>query len=193
VRITGERPEERRVHAPVDVEEPAEPVFAEAIMPAAEFAKAQAAAAEAPREKPPDVYLLAPPGPKTPAPQDFGRFLKRGPDSAAGSGSRTRAVRAKEGSDSALKAVPAPPAQPAFEDSQETLPPSSVAPTAVPLLTKPMEELMNHSFTPNEAFIVSRINGMWDVRSITRISPFPEAEVLRTFDKLHASGVVRFK
>jgi hypothetical protein len=56
-----------------------------------------------------------------------------------------------------------------------------------------MEELMSFAFTPNEAFIVSRINGMWDVRSIARISPFPESEVMRVFAKLQASGVVSFK
>ena len=44
---------------------------------------------------------------------------------------------------------------------------------------------MSFPFTPNEAFIVSRINGIWDVRSIARISPFPEAEVMRVFHKLH--------
>jgi hypothetical protein len=56
-----------------------------------------------------------------------------------------------------------------------------------------MDELMSFAFTPNEAFIVSRINGIWDVRSIARISPFSEAEVSRVFSKLHASGVISFK
>jgi hypothetical protein len=56
-----------------------------------------------------------------------------------------------------------------------------------------MEELMNFPFTPPEAFIVSRINGIWDVRSIARISPFPEADVTRVFHKLHKSGVITFK
>jgi hypothetical protein len=61
------------------------------------------------------------------------------------------------------------------------------------VLTKPMEELMSFPFTPPEAFIVSRINGMWDVRSIARISPFPESDVLRMFQKLRKSGVISFK
>jgi hypothetical protein len=197
VRIVGERPQEKKAPAPVEPEEPAEPVFVEAIMPAAELAKAkaaaEAAAAAGPPPKPREEYILAPPGPKTPAPQDFGRFLKRGPDSAGHSGGRIRAARPKEPSESTLKAIPPPPVEPAFEDSAEALPPIDFAPTAVPLLTRPMEDLMSQSFTPNEAFIVSRINGMWDVRSITRISPFPEGEVLRTIDKLQKSGVVKFK
>lgn len=68
-----------------------------------------------------------------------------------------------------------------------------VAPTAVPTLTRPMDELMSWSFTPNEAFILSRINGLWDVRSIAKISPFPEGEVLRVFEKLHDGGLIRWR
>ncbi len=49
---------------------------------------------------------------------------------------------------------------------------------------------MSWSFTPNEAFIVSRINGHWDVKSIVKISPFPEIEVLRVFRRLHEGGVI---
>jgi len=56
-----------------------------------------------------------------------------------------------------------------------------------------MEDLMSFPFTPPEAFIVSRINGMWDIRSIARISPFPESEVMRVFHKLQTSGVISFK
>lgn len=52
---------------------------------------------------------------------------------------------------------------------------------------------MSFPFTPSEAFIVSRINGMWDVRSIARISPFPEHEVMRVLHKLTKGGVVSFK
>lgn len=70
---------------------------------------------------------------------------------------------------------------------------STFAPTAIPSLTRPMEELMSWSFTPNEAFILSRINGLWDVRSIAKISPFPEGEVLRVFEKLHDGGLIRWR
>ncbi|HEX2798266.1 MAG TPA: hypothetical protein VHQ44_01215, partial [Thermoanaerobaculia bacterium] len=73
----------------------------------------------------------------------------------------------------------------------EALP--KLPPGAVPILTKPMEELMSFPFTPTEAFIVSRINGIWDVRSIARISPFPEHEVMRVFHKLTKNGIVSFK
>lgn len=70
---------------------------------------------------------------------------------------------------------------------------SPFASSAIPSLTRPMEELMSWSFTPNEAFILSRINGLWDVRSIAKISPFPEGEVRRVFEKLHDGGLIRWR
>jgi hypothetical protein len=133
----------------------------------------------------PAQYILAPPGPATPPPQDFARFLTR-PDSGA----------ARRSADSAgtlpnIKAPPLEPALPeALEAPEDAGPMPDISPVAVPRLTKPMEELMSCSFTPNEAFIVSRINGIWDVRSIARISPFPEIEVLRVFQKLETGGFV---
>jgi len=71
--------------------------------------------------------------------------------------------------------------------------PSVVVPSAVPSLKKPLEELMAYSFTPNEAFILSRVNGLWDVRSIARISPFPEKEVIRVFRKLEDGGIITWR
>lgn len=77
--------------------------------------------------------------------------------------------------------------------SLSALPSGPVSAAAIPTLTRPMEELMSWSFTPNEAFILSRINGIWDVRSIAKISPFPESEVVRVFEKLHDGGLVRWR
>ncbi len=184
-----------------------------------------------------EEFLLSPPGPRTPPPTDFGRFLKRGPDSDASLRHRPRSGDSHE----AFPAVRTPPpAIPAIGESSPTNPvvgasrsgaappgprrPSrgprprrrrrrrpphrprspthaqspaepapKFSPSAVPALSKPMEELMSFAFTPNEAFIVSRINGIWDVRSIARISPFPEAEVMRVFAKLQTSGVISFR
>ena len=179
-----------------------------------------------------EEFLLSPPGPRTPPPTDFGRFLKRGPDSDAtlrrrgtGQSDTQPAVKtpppaipaigaslaaepaARAAAPAPAPASPAPaarvptarPATPAAAPAANAPPPTPaeplprVPPTSVPVLSKPMEELMSFAFTPNEAFIVSRINGMWDVRSIARISPFPEAEVLRVFAKLQTSGVISFK
>jgi hypothetical protein len=95
---------------------------------------------------------------------------------------------ASAGSGPAAKADPPPADASSISEALPKLPPG-----AVPILTKPMEELLSFPFTPSEAFIVSRINGMWDARSIARISPFPEHEVMRVFLKLTKSGVVSFK
>ena len=136
-------------------------------------------------------------GPSSPAsssPADFGRFLQR-----KGSDTRTRRP-------SAAKSPPPPPDKerehpeaPEGTDSPPPVPNAAITMSgknplvAIPQLTKPMEELVSLSFTSNEAFIVSRINGLWDVRSIARISPFPEAEVLRVLTKLESQGVVTFR
>jgi hypothetical protein len=177
----------------------------------------------APPAMPADEFRLAPPGPRTPVPTEFNQFLKRGDSGATLSRAAPRPSESSEtlpnvktrtppATTPAVQApaptpapapVPAPkrvarpePAPPpasahAAAAPAETLPKIPVG--SIPVLTKPMEELMNFPFTPPEAFIVSRINGLWDVRSIARISPFPEAEVTRIFHKLHKSGVLTFK
>ncbi len=86
-----------------------------------------------------------------------------------------------------------PPSQTGLPAPPSTGSASPFASSAIPSLTRPMEELMSWSFTPNEAFILSRINGLWDVRSIAKISPFPEGEVRRVFEKLHDGGLIRWR
>jgi len=111
---------------------------------------------------------------------------------SSGSATRPSAPASAAQAPVAARAAPGAGAPPADASSpSEALP--RIPPGAIPVLTKPMDELMSFPFTPSEAFIVSRINGMWDVRSIARISPFPEHEVMRVFQKLTKSGVVSFK
>ncbi len=49
------------------------------------------------------------------------------------------------------------------------------------------------AFTPPEGFVLSRINGQWDVKSIMKISPMKELEVLMVFQKFLKDGVIRWK
>ena len=164
-----------------------------------------------------EEFRFPPPGPRTPVPTDFNQFLKR--DSGA-TLSRRPTPRPADSADTlpnvktdkAEKAVrteappapgpaaKAPPPAQAAETVEAAFPQAPLSeslpripPGSIPVLGKPMEQLMDFPFTPSEAFIVSRINGTWDVRSIGRISPFPEAEVTRIFHKLHKSGVITFK
>jgi hypothetical protein len=171
---------------------------------------------------PGEAFRLAPPGPRTPVPTRFNQFLKRDsgaslsrhpaprpadsadtlPNLKTDTAEKPAMVVTPPAAAPAVKAPPAakgaesvaaassagPIAPPAASDALPRIPPGTI-----PVLSKPMEELMNFPFTPAEAFIVSRINGIWDVRSIARISPFPEADVNRVFHKLHKSGVINFK
>ena len=220
VSLAGER--EDAAAAPVFADAESE---AEAVSPFDPILGASADDASSEPRPGVEEYLLSPPGPRTPPPTDYGRFLKRGPDSdvtlrrkaaagesndavhaggtpppvvpAIGSSLEAAAAPAPRAAappaTPAKPAAPAPAADPAKHPQAPAEPAPKIPPTSIPILTKPMEELMSFAFTPNEAFIVSRINGMWDVRSIARISPFPEAEVLRVFAKLKTSGVISFK
>jgi hypothetical protein len=115
------------------------------------------------------------------------------PVSRPSSGTFRRATTPPKSSDSLRPASPPPSSASGLSVPPPGASGGLIAPTAIPSLTRPMEELMSWSFTPNEAFILSRINGLWDVRSIAKISPFPEGEVLRVFEKLHDGGLIRWR
>lgn len=63
----------------------------------------------------------------------------------------------------------------------------------VPMLKVPLDRLTSFNFTPNEGFVLSRINGNWDVKSIVKISPIREIEVLLVFQRLLRDGVIQWK
>jgi Domain of unknown function (DUF4388) len=63
----------------------------------------------------------------------------------------------------------------------------------VPELAIALQALTKRSFTPHEGFVLSRINGHWDVKSIMKISPMKELDVLMIFQKLLKDGVIRWK
>jgi hypothetical protein len=62
----------------------------------------------------------------------------------------------------------------------------------VPRVVKPFEEITQMNFTPNEGFLLSRINGTWDVASIVKISPIRESDAMLIFYKLYKDGIVAF-
>ncbi len=72
-----------------------------------------------------------------------------------------------------------------------TLEQEGIIPKKVPQLVKTFEEISAMNFTPNEGFMISRINGMWDIGSIVKISPLREIDSLLIFRKLHRDGIVR--
>ena len=59
---------------------------------------------------------------------------------------------------------------------------------AVPVLETSLDELRNMSFSPEEGFILSRINGSSDIGSIVKISPLSELDSQLVFWKLARDG-----
>ena len=60
----------------------------------------------------------------------------------------------------------------------------------VPKVSKPLEEITQMNFSPNEGFILSRINGQWDIGSLIKISPIRETDALLIFHKLWRDGII---
>lgn len=220
--LAGERRDEESVPDDLTLEDPAAMVFEEAATPAYEPLSFQEefAPAFAPEPAAPPPPVAAPPRPPPDFSRFLRRGPDSVSESRAGgrTAARPPSDAFRPPSDTFPRPDPPPPADapaPASPPAPPASPPPprSVVPssgvsgafvlpggsrpsfpaTAVPILTQPLEELMSHSFTPNEAFILSRINGLWDVRSIAKISPFPEPEVLRVFEKLQSGGVITLR
>ena len=60
----------------------------------------------------------------------------------------------------------------------------------VPKIVKSLDEITTMNFTPNEGFMLSRINGTWDIGSLIKISPIREADALMIFYKLWRDGII---
>jgi len=63
----------------------------------------------------------------------------------------------------------------------------------IPALSKSIEEITDMNFTPNEGFILSRINGSWDIGSIVKVSPMREIDALLIFYQLVRREVVELR
>jgi hypothetical protein len=70
---------------------------------------------------------------------------------------------------------------------------AGVGDAKIPHVSKPLEELTSMNFTPNEGFLLSRINGTWDIGSLLKISPIREPDALLIFYKLWKDGIIAFK
>ena len=65
-----------------------------------------------------------------------------------------------------------------------------LSPKSVPKLLVSPTELTTEQIDPQEGFVLSRINGSWDVQSILSICPFREADCLRMIRKLMDRKIV---
>jgi hypothetical protein len=62
-----------------------------------------------------------------------------------------------------------------------------------PVLETTLDDLRAMSFSPEEGFILSRINGTSDIASIVKISPLSEMDSLLVFWKLSQSGQIKLQ
>jgi hypothetical protein len=60
----------------------------------------------------------------------------------------------------------------------------------VPRVAKALEDITQMNFTPNEGFMLSRINGQWDLGSLIKISPIREPDAMLIFYKLWRDGII---
>lgn len=67
-----------------------------------------------------------------------------------------------------------------------------IAPDSIPKTVIAPDELANKQIEPQEGFVLSRINGQWDIQSILSICPFREADSLRMIKKLRDNGIIGF-
>ncbi len=68
------------------------------------------------------------------------------------------------------------------------LPPSKVL-----ALTTEMDQLEAEDLSPSEVFMLSRIDGTWDIKSIIQIAPLRESDALRTLKRLRENGLIELK
>jgi len=60
----------------------------------------------------------------------------------------------------------------------------------VPRVSKSFEQITGMNFSPNEGFLLSRINGSWDIGSLVKISPIREPDALLIFYKLWKDEII---
>jgi Domain of unknown function (DUF4388) len=63
--------------------------------------------------------------------------------------------------------------------------------TSVPKLAVSMDQLTSLKISPQEGFMLTRINGTYDIQSIVKITPMPQLDALLVFWKLLSAGHIR--
>lgn len=63
----------------------------------------------------------------------------------------------------------------------------------IPTVAKSFDDIAKMNFTPNEGFMLSRVNGQWDIGSLIKISPIREPDALLIFYRLWKDGIIAFE
>lgn len=74
---------------------------------------------------------------------------------------------------------------------RELLERAGVTLDSIPQLTSSMEDLTLAKLSPQEGFMLTRINGMYDIQSILKITPMPQLDAMMLFWKMASAGYVR--
>jgi hypothetical protein len=69
----------------------------------------------------------------------------------------------------------------------------AIALDKVPALVMDMATLTRETLDPQEAFVLSRVNGTWNVRSILKVCPLAEQEALQIFARLAARKLIELR
>lgn len=70
---------------------------------------------------------------------------------------------------------------------------SGVSLAAVPQLAVSFEQLTSSKLSPQEGFLLTRINGSYDIQSLLKITPIPQLDALLSFWKLTRQGFIQLK
>jgi len=62
---------------------------------------------------------------------------------------------------------------------------------SIPQVTATMEQLTSSQLSPQEGFMLTRINGSYDIQSILKITPMAQLDALMLFWKLASGGYIR--
>jgi hypothetical protein len=63
--------------------------------------------------------------------------------------------------------------------------------TSIPQLAVSFDQLTNSKLSPQEGFMLTRINGSYDIQSLLKITPMPQLDALLVFWKLAREGVIK--
>jgi hypothetical protein len=62
---------------------------------------------------------------------------------------------------------------------------------SVPQLAVSLDKLTDSKLSPQEGFMLTRINGSYDIQSILKITPMPQLDALLVFWKLSRGGFIK--
>jgi Domain of unknown function (DUF4388) len=74
---------------------------------------------------------------------------------------------------------------------RESIEGSGVTLSAVPSLAISFDQLTNAKLSPQEGFMLTRLNGSYDIQSILKITPMPQLDALLVFWKLKKGGYIK--